>query len=141
MEQHLRKILAFLLIPLIVISWQLMATAEVAVESPTSYAVTPDDSQLETNITRAEASKMFAMALKLPIPATETVYNDVRATHWAKDYIAAASKAGLFDGYPDGTFKPEETLTHEELAQILIMALELQKNEDNQFAEVTAVRE
>ncbi|MGB6406558.1 MAG: immunoglobulin-like domain-containing protein, partial [Planococcus donghaensis] len=64
----------------------------------------------EKNTTRAEAAKMLALALDLPIPDASSGYKDVTNKHWAKNYIAAVSKAGLFNGNPDGTFAPNNVL-------------------------------
>ncbi|PUA38077.1 hypothetical protein C8Z91_16915 [Paenibacillus elgii] len=45
-------------------------------------------------------------------------FTDLPATHWAKEAIDQTSASGLMDGYPDGSFKPEETITRAEMARI-----------------------
>lgn len=51
-----------------------------------------------------------------------TSFADVGAGYWAKDPIEQTSTVGLVEGYPDGTFKPERTLTRAELATLLVRA-------------------
>ena len=40
-------------------------------------------------------------------------------TGWYYDDVAIAQKAGYISGYPDGTFKPNKTMTRGELAYAL----------------------
>lgn len=42
--------------------------------------------------------------------------------HWGREAIEKAAKAGLFRGYPDGSFHPEEAVSRAQLAQILFSA-------------------
>ena len=90
----------------------------------------------EKNTTRAEAAKMLVMALGLPVPSVSSSYKDVSNKHWAKDYIAAASKAGLFNGNPDGTFAPDKILKRSEMAKIISIAYEFKASDANYFKDV-----
>jgi S-layer homology domain len=45
-------------------------------------------------------------------------FTDVPAGHWAQEAVDYASKAGLVQGYPDQTFKGNNTLTRYEAAMI-----------------------
>lgn len=49
-------------------------------------------------------------------------FSDVPSTHWAYDYIEELVSRGAIDGYPDGKFYPEKTVTREEFAKIMVMA-------------------
>ena len=44
-------------------------------------------------------------------PASPTGYTDVKESDWFADYVMEATERGLFGGYTDGTFRPNETLT------------------------------
>lgn len=90
----------------------------------------------EKNTTRAEAAKMLALALELPIESAAAGYKDVSNKHWAKDYIVAVSKAGLFNGNPDGTFEPDDMLTRAEMAKVISIAYELEASSANPFKDV-----
>ncbi|MBD8013381.1 Ig-like domain-containing protein, partial [Planococcus wigleyi] len=94
--------------------------------------------QPEKNTTRAEAAKMLALALDLPIVETSSGYKDVSGKHWAKDYIAAVSKAGLFNGNPDGTFAPNDVLKRAEMAKVISIAYDLNSSNKNHFNDVKA---
>lgn len=61
-----------------------------------------------------------------PAPAEAAyIYNDTEE-HWAKDYIADLSKRGIFNGYEDGSFKPDMGITREEIAVAMTRALGLE---------------
>ncbi len=42
--------------------------------------------------------------------------------HWAEDAIAQAVKEGWVNGYPDGTFRPEGTVTRAEMTKMFLAA-------------------
>ncbi len=46
-------------------------------------------------------------------------FPDVEGTRWSAPAIAAVKNAGILSGYPDGTFRPEQPVTREELAAAL----------------------
>lgn len=49
-------------------------------------------------------------------------FADVPASHWAYSYIQELSARGAINGYPDGNFYPEKTVTREEFAKIMVVA-------------------
>ncbi len=77
----------------------------------------------EAKITRAQFAAIAASALKLPKTEASNNFTDVPAKYWAAPAIAAASNAGLIGGFPDGSFKPEESLTRAQALVILSKAL------------------
>ncbi|MFX3634185.1 MAG: S-layer homology domain-containing protein [Candidatus Pristimantibacillus sp.] len=59
------------------------------------------------------------------VQAAETpVFKDISA-HWAKSSIETAVKAGILNGYPDGTFKPENSITRAELLKVMALTAKL----------------
>ncbi len=76
---------------------------------------------------RSEFAVIMVKALNLPVENTELNFKDVQTKHWAYSFIAAAQKAGLMSGYPDGTFKPDKEVTRGEMAVILVRAFGLEK--------------
>jgi hypothetical protein len=44
--------------------------------------------------------------------------NDIKG-RWSEESIKLVVKSGLMKGYPDGSFKPEQPVTREELATVL----------------------
>ena len=69
---------------------------------------------------------VLAMAMALGVSATALAANpfsDLPAGHWAYASVAKLAAAGVVDGYPDGSFKGEKTMTRYEMAQIVAKAL------------------
>ncbi|WP_162309330.1 S-layer homology domain-containing protein [Cohnella abietis] len=56
---------------------------------------------------------------------TETISSDT-AGHWAEASIKQAISSGIVKGYPDGTFKPNHTVTRAEFAEMLMNTLKPQ---------------
>lgn len=48
-----------------------------------------------------------------------TDFDDVPQNHWAAGAVTAAAAAGLMDGYPDGTFRGDQSLRRYEIAVVL----------------------
>jgi len=85
------------------------------------------------NITRAEVAAIFARLMNLKETVNHmSVYSDVSTNYWAADYIEAVSKAGIFKGYADGTFKPNQPITRAELATVIARYLRIEC-EQNQY--------
>src|SRR5690606_32028850 len=51
--------------------------------------------------------------------APASVFPDMPADHWAAAAIRKAVERGLLQGYPDGTFRPDQPVTRAELASVL----------------------
>ena len=51
--------------------------------------------------------------------ANQPNFTDVPPQHWAYSYIMRAKALGIMNGMSDGSFHPDETLTHAQVAQIL----------------------
>ncbi|TXK75089.1 S8 family serine peptidase [Paenibacillus sp. N3.4] len=84
-----------------------------------NYRFAPNQS-----ITRAEAAAVVTRALKLT-KRKEMRFSDVDVSHWAYDAIAKAVQADIVDGYPNGTFGPDRTLTRMEMTQILARSMNM----------------
>jgi len=50
-------------------------------------------------------------------------FPDISTGHWAEDYIKAIFCAGITTGFPDGTYRPESSVTRAQMATFLIRAL------------------
>ncbi|MEG2583361.1 MAG: S-layer homology domain-containing protein, partial [Oscillospiraceae bacterium] len=59
----------------------------------------------------------------------------VISTDWYADYIATAHKKGLLDG-DNGNANPNDSLTREEMAKILVSAYEMKNDKINDTAQV-----
>lgn len=76
--------------------------------------------QSERKLTRAELCSLLCRYLDLPA-GTETSFSDVQG--WSKGAITALAKAGIINGYEDGTFRPNQEISREEVAVVLNNAL------------------
>ena len=63
------------------------------------------------------------LTLALVAPAFAQPFADVPTDHWAFDAIAELAAKGLVEGYPDGTFKPERSVTKAEAAAFAVRTL------------------
>jgi hypothetical protein len=73
------------------------------------------------NVTRAEFSKMLGVytgqrEIKSPI----SPFNDVFAADWFYGWVCRAKEDGLVNGYLDGTYKPQNSITQQEIATVLV---------------------
>lgn len=61
--------------------------------------------------------------------ASGAAFTDVGRDHWAYSGIASAVKSGYVQGYEDGTFKPNRSVTRAEFIKMAAQALRLDKPE------------
>lgn len=96
---------------------QLMMARQIA------FGVTPDQFQPDTPITRVDFAVMAVRALRLEQDATLAAHYSDAGNHPMAGYIGGALKAGLMNGYPDGTFRPDAQITRQEMAVVLTRML------------------
>lgn len=75
-------------------------------------------------ITRAELAVMAAQFCTVEGKLPKTSFTDVSKDHWAIDEIKLIEYAGWIEGYPDGTFRPDATITRAEAITIINRMLE-----------------
>lgn len=52
-----------------------------------------------------------------------TSFKDLKSTNWAYESVNTMSEKGILKGYPDGTFKPSNTVTYGEFIKMVIASL------------------
>ncbi len=76
----------------------------------------------QNNITRAEVATIFFRMLtddsRAAFWTQDNTYSDVVITDWFNNAISTATKAGIVNGYDDGTFGPNKPITRAEFAAI-----------------------
>ncbi|MDQ0195358.1 hypothetical protein J2T20_003730 [Paenibacillus wynnii] len=60
----------------------------------------------------------FGMASK-PVHADGAAFSDVKG-HWAESVILQASKMGIINGFPDGTFRPNEVVKADQFVTMML---------------------
>jgi len=95
----------------------------------------------DNTITRAEYVTALVKAFKLS-STTGKVFSDT-ATHWAQYYIAMAESRGIVSGYNDTSFGPDDPITREQMAVIIIKAAQIDMitngNIDNVFRDSSQI--
>lgn len=82
--------------------------------------------RLNDPIRRSEVAAMTARALFAESTATllkpiQGKFTDVPVNHWANGYINYAASLNFINGYPGGTFKPDNNITYAEIIKIMVM--------------------
>lgn len=92
----------------------------------------PADHQMPMEVSRMKVKRLLSGLLALVMVLTATILPASAATtfpdiqsHWAKSYIEAMTAAGMFKGYEDGNFKPENQLTTAEALALCARAIGL----------------
>ncbi|MBB6218882.1 hypothetical protein HNQ80_005057 [Anaerosolibacter carboniphilus] len=84
----------------------------------------------ETNTTRVELAKMIVRAMGLEKNAKDlsgkaTNYlDDKDIINVDKGYVILANQQGIISGYPDNTFKPNQTVTRAEASSMIVRMIE-----------------
>ncbi len=83
--------------------------------------------ELKDSVARLEAQneqfrtiigQMSGQAMK------DVTFPDVPKDHWAYEYVKSLADRGLLEGYPDGEFKGDRSMTRYEFAAIIYRALQ-----------------
>ena len=66
----------------------------------------------------------LALALAIPsaLPARAASFPDVKETDWFYSYVTDLSDTGVVNGYPDGTFGPENLVRWDEALKLILLA-------------------
>ncbi|RKN70542.1 Ig-like domain-containing protein [Paenibacillus ginsengarvi] len=82
----------------------------------------------DRTVTRAEFTAMLIRALGRGKPTIGTApYHDVKSGTWYFDAVAKAKELGLLNFVKDNSFKPDQPLTREEMANMLTAVISLEK--------------
>ena len=92
----------------------------------------------QANVTRAEAAQMFATLLNGGTnfgTSQATKFSDA-SDDWYSKAINYVVGKGLISGYPNGTFKPNESITRAEFAQMISGYVKNEKTSSSDFKDV-----
>ncbi|WP_248928304.1 S-layer homology domain-containing protein [Paenibacillus hamazuiensis] len=90
----------------------------------------------DRDISRREIAAILSRILHLAAPASEeSGYSDVTESDWGLRFIAAVTKQGIMLGYPDGTFRPDQPITREELASVAARVKGLKSSGKDSFTD------
>lgn len=78
-------------------------------------------------LTRAEFTSIIVKVFYLLDKNLETNFSDIEKAQWYYDYIACGEFYSIIEGFPDGTFKPDDMITKEQMLAILARWLRNEK--------------
>jgi N-acetylmuramoyl-L-alanine amidase len=75
--------------------------------------------------------RLFAIAIFIVLGAlnglteetTTSAFSDIKASDWYANTISTAVNAGLIKGFENGTFRPNDSITREQMASLISKAL------------------
>lgn len=78
-------------------------------------------------LTRAQMARMLVSAMGRDadaqlLAAYPSRFRDVGAGDWARGYVEALAESAITEGFPDGTFAPEESVSRAQMAAFLVRA-------------------
>lgn len=79
----------------------------------------------DRSITRAEFAATVVRALGLKLQTSQNSFKDVEQDVWYSNFVQAASAYGLINGFEDGTFRPQDSITRQQGMLILSKAMKL----------------
>jgi N-acetylmuramoyl-L-alanine amidase len=85
--------------------------------------VTDSSFEPDRNISRAEFAALVVRSLGLGQGTYNGGFADVTSDAWYAGVVGAAAAAGIIDGYEDGTFRPDQQISREELAAMVVRAM------------------
>lgn len=107
-------------------SWQQKWVEALVASSVTAGCSTNPDLYCPTqDVTRAQMAVFLLKGIHgstyTPPPAAGGVFSDIDG-HWAQDWIEELANEGLTGGFPDGTYRPDQTVTRAQTAVFLLTA-------------------
>ena len=128
-----KRILAFLLAVSIAVSVLMLPVSaasinNTALQTAITLGAVPTGQELGTNVTRGAFAKMLVSfsTYRESVDAQGTVgtlYRDVPGTSQWAPYIRIAVQQGWMNGYTDGSFRPDNTVTLEEACAAVLKLL------------------
>lgn len=81
--------------------------------------------QPDRDMTRAEFAAVIVRGLGLRLEGGAAPFQDVQAADWFGSAVRTAAAYQLIDGFEDGTFRPNETVTREQAMAIIAKAMKV----------------
>jgi len=78
-------------------------------------------------VTRAQFARLLRAVFQYAVPprSEAKAFSDVEHSVWYSDDVSAAAAAGIVNGYPDGSFQPNEQVKRQDAATMLAKAFKL----------------
>jgi len=106
--------------------------------SPTQDTTTPSSTRPRGITTDSQPNVVPAPPVTADTIEAIVQFNDLPYSHWSAPYVASLIRRNVFIGYEDETFKPDQSITREEIAMVLVRALGLEERLNSEFEEYFA---
>jgi len=73
-----------------------------------------------------------------PQTGTDSRFADINGSEWYYGYVEKAAALGMIKGYPDGTFRPDNVLSRQEMLTILVQAMKANSGTETADANLPA---
>ena len=83
----------------------------------------------DQTVTRAEFAALIVRALELDGADLANEFSDVQSGDWYAADVAAINQAGIMTGDETGKFRPNDEITREEMAKVLVNAYQIKTGE------------
>ena len=88
-----------------------------------------DDGKLhpELSITRAQFAKFLFNTFGYAVNdyGEYTKFSDLDKSHWSYEFVVKAVESGWLNGFPDGTFRPDDNITYEQALAVVCRILNI----------------
>lgn len=94
----------------------------------------------EKEISRAEFATLLIRALGMKVDVSDTAssqFQDIHVTDWYAHMVNTAAKAGLIEGFDDGTFRPLVQVTREQMAAMINRTIQITGSQQESYAQDT----
>ncbi|CAM4008247.1 S-layer homology domain-containing protein [Alkalicoccus chagannorensis] len=88
------------------------------------------DFGVQEDVSRADTAILFTRALDLPARTGANPFPDVAGDAYYVDDVVRSAENGIFTGDDNGSFHPSSSLTREQMASVLVRAMELEAASD-----------
>ncbi|MCL2402218.1 MAG: S-layer homology domain-containing protein [Oscillospiraceae bacterium] len=93
------------------------------------------------NITRAEVATVFFRLIsdefRAEMWSQTNEFSDVHSAQWLNNATSTLTNAGLLRGFPDGTFRPTNTITRAEFAAIVARLTDMSYSDTSTFDDIS----
>lgn len=91
------------------------------------------------DVNRAEAAKFLMLARYglFDLTVTTEPFPDVPVTEWFAPYVKRCAEEGIINGYPDGDFKPADTVNTAEFLKMLTLTFDLEEGLPYTYTDVS----
>ena len=86
------------------------------------------------------ATMLFPMLSPMALNATTATFSDLSSIHWAYNEIIDLAQRGVINGFPNGTYRPEDAVTREQFARLVVTLFEGPAETEEIFRDVPKYR-